>query len=424
MSRFKLIPAITIENGYAYDDSDEKFKALENDPVRIACMYANNGADEIFIFEKSDSYENYMKNINIMIAISDSIDIPILVSGKIDNIDDVKRYLYTGAKKAVLDGRKQSNVEMINAASERFGSDKIAIMIDENFDFSKVKNLKYEGASLVIANNCAEKVIGNGIKVMALNGTNSFDDIVSFAENEKVYGVSHKDFNLEFDFMNFKQQLKEQGIKVAILESELPFDQFKLNSDGLIPVVVQDYKTDKVLMLAYMNEDSFNLTVKTGKMTYYSRSRNEIWVKGLTSGHFQYVKELRIDCDKDTILAKVRQVGVPCHTGAETCFFNELVSTDYEKDNPLKVFETVYKTIKDRKINPKEGSYTNYLFDRGIDKIIKKLGEEAIEILISAKNSETNEVKYEISDFMYHLMVLMIEKDVTWKDITKELSRR
>ena len=423
MSRFKLIPSITIENGIVCDNH-EKIEILDRDPVKVACMYANNGADELFIIEKSDSFDNYMKNINIMISISDNIDIPILVFGNIEKNEDIKRYLYTGAKKAVLDGRKESNLEMIKAASERFGSDKIAIMIDETFDFSKVKNLKYEGASLVIANNCAEKVIGNGIKVMALNGTNSFDDIVNFAGNEKVYGISHKDFNPDFDFMNFKQQLKEQQIKVNILESEMNFSQFKLNESGLIPVVVQDYKTDKVLMLAYMNEDAYNLTIKTGRMTYYSRSRDEIWVKGLTSGHFQYVKELRIDCDKDTILAKVRQVGVPCHTGAETCFFNELVATDYEKDNPLKVFEEVYKIIKDRKLNPKEGSYTNYLFDRGIDKIIKKLGEEAIEIIIAAKNSETNEVKYEISDFMYHLMVLMIEKDVTWKDITKELSRR
>ena len=125
--------------------------------------------------------------------------------------------------------------------------------------------------------------------------------------------------------MDFKHQLKEQGIKVSILEAKYKFSDFKLNSDGMIPVVVQDYKTNDVLMVAYMNEEAYNLTIKTGKMTYYSRSRDEIWVKGLTSGHFQYVKELFLDCDKDTILAKVEQIGVPCHTGAETCFFNDMI---------------------------------------------------------------------------------------------------
>ena len=165
--------------------------------------------------------------------------------------------------------------------------------------------------------------------------------------------------------------------------------------------------------------------MKTGKMNYYSRSRNELWLKGETSGHYQYVKSLTADCDLDTILAKVSQVGVACHTGARSCFFREIVQKDYETpENPLKVFEDVLNVIKDRKIHPKEGSYTNYLFDKGIDKILKKLGEEATEIVIAAKNPNSNEVKYEISDFLYHMMVLMVEKDVTWEEITKELANR
>lgn len=177
-------------------------------------------------------------------------------------------------------------------------------------------------------------------------------------------------------------------------------------------------------MLAYMNEEAFNHTVKTGKMTYYSRSRQALWVKGETSGHFQYVKSLTIDCDNDTLLAKVEQVGAACHTGNPTCFFQPLVGNDYNELNPLHVLESVYGTIEDRKANPKEGSYTNYLFDKGIDKILKKVGEEATEIVIAAKNSNPEEVKYEIADFLYHMMVLMVEKGVSWEEITKELSER
>ena len=171
--------------------------------------------------------------------------------------------------------------------------------------------------------------------------------------------------------------------------------------------------------------EAYEQTLKLGKMTYYSRSRQELWLKGLTSGHYQYVKELVADCDMDTILAKVSQVGAACHTGSRSCFFNEITKKDYEEsNNPLQVFEEVFDVIKDRKVHPKEGSYTNYLFDKGIDKILKKLGEEATEIVIAAKNPNPNEVKYEISDFLYHMMVLMAEKDVTWEEITTELANR
>jgi phosphoribosyl-ATP pyrophosphohydrolase/phosphoribosyl-AMP cyclohydrolase len=191
-----------------------------------------------------------------------------------------------------------------------------------------------------------------------------------------------------------------------------------------VPVVVQDCVTNEVLMVAYMNEEAYNMTIETGKMTYYSRSRNELWIKGETSGHYQYVKSLTADCDMDTILAKVAQIGNACHTGAYSCFFNEIVKTEYNARDPLKVFEDVYNVIIDRKNNPKEGSYTNYLFDKGMDKILKKVGEEATEIVIAAKNPDREEVKYEIADFLYHVMVLMAECGLDWTDIVKELANR
>lgn len=224
--------------------------------------------------------------------------------------------------------------------------------------------------------------------------------------------------------MKLKMLLAMQGVETEKFESSVEWSEFKLNEQGMIPVVVQDYQTSEVLMLAYMNEEAFNTTLATGKMTYYSRSRQELWTKGETSGHYQYVKSLTIDCDKDTILAKVSQVGVACHTGNPTCFFTELVKKEYTGKNPLKVFENVYNVIADRKVHPKEGSYTNYLFDKGIDKILKKVGEEATEIVIAAKNPEPEEIKYEISDFLYHMMVLMVEKGITWEEVMEELSQR
>jgi phosphoribosyl-ATP pyrophosphohydrolase/phosphoribosyl-AMP cyclohydrolase len=205
---------------------------------------------------------------------------------------------------------------------------------------------------------------------------------------------------------------------------DLKWSDLKLNSDGMVPVIVQDYRTDEVLMLAYMNEEAFNTTINIGKMTYYSRSRKELWTKGLTSGHVQYVKSLTADCDFDTILAKVSQVGAACHTGNRTCFYNNIVKKEYIEKNPLKVLEEVYDVIEKRRTDPQEGSYTNYLFDQGLDKILKKLGEEFTEIIIAAKNPTSEEIKYEVADFLYHCMVLMVEKGVTWEEITNELARR
>lgn len=423
MGKFRIIPSIYLYNGNVVDKETKEIVG-DGDAVELATFYNNRGADELLVFDLSSSDSELDANIGTMIKIQDAVDIQMIVGGNVKRLEDVKKYIYTGAKKAILDMSKDANVEIVKEASERFGSDKIAVMLNKDYDFSKIKQLKYDGVSLIIADSCANECIGLGIKVLAFNCNFTFNDMVEFGKQDKVYGISDNSFAGDFDFLNFKAQLKEEGVNTIVFESAMSFDQFKKNSDGMIPVVVQDYKTDKVLMVAYMNEEAFNLTIKTGKMTYFSRSRNEIWVKGVTSGHFQYVKELSMDCDLDTMLAKVYQVGVPCHTGADTCFFNTLVKKEYDESNPMRVFEDVYNVILDRKKNPKEGSYTNYLFDKGIDKILKKVGEEATEIVIAAKNPDPQEVKYEISDFLYHVMVLMAEKGVSWKEITKELSRR
>jgi len=209
----------------------------------------------------------------------------------------------------------------------------------------------------------------------------------------------------------------------------MEFSKLTLNDKGLIPVITQDYYTGDVLMMAYMNEEAYNKTLETKKVTYYSRSRQSLWVKGKTSGHFQHVKEFFYDCDQDTLLIKVKQDGVACHTGTYTCFNqqldleeNALISLDNFK--APSILRGVYNVVVDRKENPKEGSYTNYLFDKGIDKILKKVGEETAEIIIGAKNEGKEEMVYEISDLLYHLIVLMVEKGATWDDIFKELNKR
>ena len=231
------------------------------------------------------------------------------------------------------------------------------------------------------------------IPCVVVTDTMDESEILRILKSNGVKGVSGMFISsVDMDFNDFKEVCMRARIKMTSFESMMDFSEFKLNSDGLIPVIVQDYKTNEVLMMAYMNEEAYRATIHTGKMTYYSRSRQELWIKGETSGHYQYVKSLYGDCDMDTLLARVVQIGAACHTGSYSCFFNEILTMDEKADsqhNPLKVFEDVFAVIKDRKENPKEGSYTNYLFDKGVDKILKKLGEEATEIVIAAKKSQS-----------------------------------
>lgn len=196
----------------------------------------------------------------------------------------------------------------------------------------------------------------------------------------------------------------------------------KFDDKGLIPAIIQDYVTGEVLMLAYMNEESYKKTLETGTTNFYSRSRKELWNKGATSGNFQYVKEIYLDCDCDTLLIKVEQKGVACHTGSRTCFFNEQLS-DCESMN-YSILYKVADIIKDRRQNPKEGSYTNYLFDKGIDKILKKIGEESAEVIIGAKNENPGETTYEMADLFFHSLVLLNEKGIELDDVFKELKSR
>ena len=197
----------------------------------------------------------------------------------------------------------------------------------------------------------------------------------------------------------------------------------KFDEKGLVPVVVQDAKTNSVLMLAYMNIESLKITLETGNMTYYSRSRQKLWRKGETSGHYQTLREMKIDCDGDTLLAIVSQEGPACHTGNYSCFFESLYGSGTYAGG-YAVIDELFGVIEDRRDNPKEGSYTNYLLDKGIDKICKKVGEEAAEIIIAAKNAAPDEIRYESADFLYHLLVLLCERGLTPGEVFAELEKR
>ncbi len=201
----------------------------------------------------------------------------------------------------------------------------------------------------------------------------------------------------------------------------LDINELKFDEKGLIPAIVTDAETGKVLTLAYMNRESLKISMEKGLTCFFSRSRNELWLKGETSGNYQHIVSITADCDRDALTVSVKKDGPACHTGSESCF----TATVYEStENAPFSLEALMTLIEGRKSEKKEGSYTTYLFEKGIDKILKKVGEECTEVIIAGKADDKKETVYEIADLTYHVMVLMIEMGISLDDIHKELASR
>lgn len=408
----KIIPYINGEN------------EISTNIIMQAEQYCFAGADAIFIYNYSKIEKEREEFLATLKKVYDKIDIPFITGMYVGRFEDVKKAFYTGAEQVVVKYEICPDEAVVKEAVGRFGSDKIVIEIDGDIEFEKVPLsvdtllVKHVDMGAALERKCQQA----GKKIIVRDSLLR-NDLESLLKLPNVEGVS-TNYYLGKELFKIKMNMKSAGIEMNTFESSMDFSEFKTDEKGLIPCITQDYKTGEVLQLAYMNRESYEATCTTGKMTYFSRSRHKLWCKGETSGHFQYVKELRLDCDHDTILAKVHQVGAACHTGARSCFFNELAKKEYNNINPLTILNEVFSTIEERKKNPKEGSYTNYLFDKGIDKILKKCGEEATEIVIAAKNPDAEELKYEIADFLYHMMVLMAECGLNWDDVVKELANR
>lgn len=472
----KLVSALYLKHGKAVTSFRDAEPYKGGDAVELASHYSNLGADLLLVFDLSESGADaaadarHDESLTLEREIVRRVDVPVWGLGNIKRVEDVKKILYTGARKAVLNFSKASNMEMLEEVSKRFGKDKIGVCIDtrrgESLDEESRKSISAYASVLVVLADAT--VCGSGrldapdlqglskaVVVETAAGSQAAaagtetsaaaqdgaagtgkteisnipqlppEDRLRLLLRDDVEGLCEESLrDPSTDIMQLKTDLRSKGADLNFFECSVGWDDLKKDDKGLVPCVVQDYKNEQVLMVAYMNRESFEKTVRTGVMTYWSRSRKELWIKGETSGHYQYVRELLIDCDNDTLLAKVLQIGAACHTGNRSCFYRTVLKKDYVDRSPMKVLEQVYGVITDRKAHPKEGSYTNYLFDKGIDKILKKCGEEATEIVIAAKNPNPEEVRYEMADFLYHMMVLMAERGLTWEDIAEELANR
>ena len=305
MSYKRLTPCIFIDHGKAvkWFDNDT---VLSEDVVTLAKQYCDRGADELIVFDLSVSDEEHDEAIDLIKRINRVISIPMIAGGNIRRAEDVKKILYAGAKRAILNFSKALSIDLIREVSLRFGKERIAVSLNDFDTLFKQQHLIEEfSTEIVFMHRLDLNSVMNitELPCVVLTDTMEQSEILRILKCDSIKGVSGlfvSDLNM--DFNEFKDVCADAGIQMTSFESILDFSEFKLNSDGLIPVIVQDYKTNEVLMMAYMNEEAFDNTVKTGRMTYYSRSRQCQWVKGETSGHFQYVKSLAVDCDKDTLV--------------------------------------------------------------------------------------------------------------------------
>lgn len=427
MKHKNLVATLYLKNGKSVTDN-HSMTPTETDIHDLVKIYNESGIDKILIFDLSDNDSEHEKNLHTIKEINHMVEIPVCAGGNIQRLEDIKKLLYAGCRQVVLNGSKPEFVQLAQEGCNRFGKEKITVSLN-NVDllFKHIDVLKNNVDRLFVLNEQIIDAVENvtDLPFTAVAEEDDLERIADILKKESVVGIAGAFINdAQTDIMKLKTELTAAGISMNKFVPMITWSDLKLNSDGMVPVVVQDYKTNEVLMVAYMNEEAFEHTIECGRMTYYSRSRQELWEKGLTSGHFQYVKSLTADCDFDTILAKVSQIGAACHTGNYSCFFNEIVKKELTQNDTTKVFERIYKVIMDRKAHPKEGSYTNYLFEKGLDKILKKVGEEATEVVIASKNPDPEEIKYEISDLLYHIMVLMAERGITWDDVIDELSQR
>lgn len=405
-----------------------------SDPIERGFFYQEKGIDELIYYDIKASIESRAIFLDQVKILGEKLKIPFTVGGGIRQIQDIEEVLAAGADKVSINSAAIDNINIIKEGSEKFGSEKIVAAIDvkkigQSWKVFKAggqvetdkdalewaKELEENGAGEVCINSIDQDGMKNGfdlklmeelkktvqIPLIASGGAGSFEDFKKVFELgiEKALGASIFHYDL---------------IDIVALKNYIQMD-----FSSLIPTIVQDFRSGEVLTLAYSNQDSFTKMLETKTTWFYSRSRETLWNKGEESGNFQKVKGIYLDCDYDTILVKVEPLGPACHTGEESCFFRKISSTDFESGILVKE----YDLIQERKKNPQEG-YTDYLFREGLDKILKKVGEEATETVIASKNSGRNELIYEISDLFYHLNVLMVEKEIKIEEVLQEISSR
>ncbi len=439
----RIIPCLDIKGGQVVKGQQFENVVTIADPLEIAKYYSDTGADELIFYDIMASTENRGPFLKLVSEIAKTINIPFTIGGGVKTIDDFDVLLKSGADKVSINTQAFLNPSLIKEASLKYGAQCVVLSVDikkiddqyivfthggRNNTGRQALDWIQEGIKLGAGELCINSIDADGSKkgfdikllklisdkvsvpIIASGGAGCKDDFVKlFNETNVSAGLAASIFHTKkVSIPEVKFELKRKGIPVRNYLAPL-------FTSELIPAIVQSGKTKVVLMLAYVNKEALQKCMSTGYTHFYSRSRKSLWFKGETSGNKQALLDIRYDCDQDTLLMIVDEEGPACHTGSYSCF-----ETSPE---PKSVFNALMSVIEDRKANPIPNSYTNYLFEKGIDKILKKVGEESAEVIIGAKNS-TQELVYEMADLFYHNLVLLANQNIPIEALEAELQKR
>lgn len=414
-----------------------KFKDVKSlhDPIERGLYYQDQGVDELVYYDIRATEEGRATFLDQIRTLAKDLTIPLTVGGGIKSLEDIERTLEAGADKVSISSAALKNPALISRASEKFGSERIMVAIDvlkEEDGSYQVYGAGGKVPSGQEALDWALEMEDRGAGEICINAIHTdgvqegFDlDLMAYLKREVAIPLiasggagKMEDFRKAFD-LGIDKALGASVFHYDILDIPLLKAYCAMDFSQLIPTIIQDWESGEVLMLAYSNEESFKKMVETGRTWFYSRSRKKLWNKGEESGNFQEVKSISLDCDSDAILVRVQTQGPACHTGARSCFFNEVLPSDVDPS----IIVQEYRLIEDRKKNPQDG-YTDYLFREGLDKILKKVGEEATETVIASKNPDPAELIYEVSDLYYHLNVLLVDRGIRPAEVLEEIKKR
>ena len=425
----RIIPCLDIRDGKVVKGVNFVDITQVGDPLEMARNYQAQGADEIVFLDIVG--ENRDVFCDIVRRAAKELTTPITVGGGVRTLQDFAEMFDCGASKVSVSTAAVNRPELIREASENFGKERIVAAVDakrhgDRFHVYVKGGREDTGIDLIEWVQKCEQLGAGEILLTSMDGDgtkNGYDiEMTKTVVNAvKIPVIASGGCG---NVQDVADVFKETNCAAALAASIFHYGTATVGEvravlpaiGGLIPAIVQDFYTGRVLMLAYVNQQSYDRMLETGETCFWSRSRNELWHKGATSGSVQKIKHMAMDCDNDTLLILVEQTGVACHTGSYSCFGQE--------NGEFAMLDILQAQIQDRAQNPKENSYTNYLLTQGVDKICKKVGEEATETIIATKNRNKDELIGEVSDLMYHLMVLMHEQGVEIGDIRKCLSER
>lgn len=457
MSHKRILPCLDIRNGRVVKGQQFKNVVDVEDPLTLARTYDEAGADELVMYDITATTEGRTFFLKTIQSIAREISIPLTVGGGIRTIWDIEQVVSAGAQKVSINSAAIRNPSLINEAATQFGSAAVVIAIDAKqvephtwhaFTHGGKKDTGIDalqwakeavkrGAGELVINSMDEDGMKTGfnlplqeamrsvvsVPLIASGGAGSLDDFKEVFESGAADGaLAASVFHYgELSIQDVKAYIQTDDIVEEENQMNIDLDSVVFDSNGILPAIVQDEQTGDVLMLAYVNKEALQKSIETKETWFYSRSRKKLWNKGATSGNRQQITQITFDCDQDALLFSVIPQGPACHTGETSCFYNDV--WDHERVN-RSVLTQLTERIADRRANPKDGAYTTYLFNEGVDKILKKIGEEASEVIIGAKNNDKQEVIWEIADLTYHTLVLMEQLDIPVSDIQRELTKR